>query len=121
MKGENYRGPASGTGGPGSTKDAATLATGPAAAGVKVMNGTVATLRLDAVLALGFGLSRSRAVALVKGGLVEVNGCTVESPSRRLEQGDLIGLRERGRLEIAALTGESRKGRQCLKLKKFNK
>lgn len=86
-----------------------------------MISGTVATLRLDAVLALGFGLSRSRAVVLVKGGLVEVNGRTMENPSRRLEQGDLITLRERGRLEIAVLTGESRKGRQGLKLKKFNK
>lgn len=34
------------------------------------ISGTVAALRLDAVLALGFGISRARAVILIKGGLV---------------------------------------------------
>ncbi|NLA27751.1 MAG: hypothetical protein GX878_10205 [Firmicutes bacterium] len=87
----------------------------------KEIKGTVAALRLDAVLALGFGLSRSRAVALIKGGLVQVKGRPVETPSRRLNEGDLISLSGRGSLEITALTGESRKGRQCLILKKFNK
>lgn len=105
----------------GSAGDAERTAGEPAATAFKVLSGTVAALRLDAVLALGFGLSRSRAVTLVKGGLVEVNGHTVESPSRRLEPGDLIALQERGCVEITALTGQSRKGRQGLKLKKFNK
>lgn len=91
------------------------------AAGVKEISGTVATLRLDAVLALGFGLSRARAVALIKGGLIRVNGRPVDTPSCRVNQGDLISFSGRGDLELSALTGESRKGRQCLKLKKFNK
>lgn len=90
------------------------------AAVVKEISGTVAALRLDAVMALGFGLSRARAVLLVKGGLVQVNRRPVETPSYRLNQGDLISVRGRGSLELTALTGESRKGRQGLKLKKFN-
>ncbi len=106
---------------PGGAGAAAPSAGEAAAAGVKVLSGTVAALRLDAVLALGFGLSRSRAVTLVKGGLVEVNGRMVESPARRLEPGDRIALQDRGCVEITALTGQSRKGRQGLKLKKFNK
>lgn len=85
----------------------------------KEVTGTVAALRLDAVLALGFNLSRSRAVLLVKGGLVEVNGRQVETPACRLKQGDLVSVQGRGRLEIAALAGESRKGRQRIKLYKF--
>lgn len=91
----------------------------PAVAAVKEIKGTVAALRLDAVLALGFGISRSRAVILVKGGLVQVNGKPVEAPARRVQQGDLIAIRGRGHIEIAALTGESRKGRQGLNLKKY--
>ncbi len=86
---------------------------------VREIAGTVAALRLDAVLALGFGLSRSRAVLLVKGGLVAVNGSPVETPSRRLKEGDRLSVEGRGSLEIAALTGESRKGRQRIKLYKF--
>lgn len=85
----------------------------------KEIAGTVAALRLDAVLALGFGLSRSRAVLLIKGGLVGVNGRPVEAPSRKLKEGDRLSVEGRGSLEIAALTGESRKGRQRIKLYKF--
>ncbi|NMD43628.1 MAG: hypothetical protein GYA86_10030 [Firmicutes bacterium] len=81
--------------------------------------GTVAALRLDAVLALGFGLSRSRAVLLIRGGLVEVNGCPVEAPACRLKEGDRLSVERRGSVQIAALTGESRKGRQRIKLYKF--
>ena len=90
-----------------------------AQAAFKEISGTVATLRLDAVLALGYGLSRSRAVLLVKGGLVQLNGRSVESPSCKVNEGDLIALQGRGSLEIAGLTGKSRKGRTGLNLKKF--
>lgn len=86
---------------------------------LKEITGTVAALRLDAVVALGFSLSRSRAVLLIKGGLVEVNGRPVETPAQRLKPGDLISVRGRGRLELAALEGESRKGRSRVKLNKF--
>lgn len=84
----------------------------------KEVAGTVASLRLDSVLSLGFGLSRSRVVLLIKGGLVKVNWRPVESPSRRLDEGDLISLQGRGRLRIVSLQGETRKGRTRLVLKK---
>jgi len=84
-----------------------------------MISGTVAALRLDAVLALGFGISRSRAVLLIKGGLVQVNRRPVETPSCRLNPGDLIAVRGRGSVELAAVTGQSRKGRLNLILNKF--
>lgn len=86
----------------------------------KEIRGTVAALRLDSVLALGFGLSRSRAVLLVKGGLAAINWRPEESPSRQLREGDLVSLRNRGRLRVAAVEGETRKGRIRLKLIKFS-
>lgn len=107
-------------GSPGSSAgDTATSGQSRFPEGGKEITGTVAALRLDAVLALGFNLSRSRAVLLVKGGLVEVNQRPVENPAYRLDQGDLVSVQGRGRLELAALTGESRKGRQRVKLYKF--
>ena len=60
-------------GSPGSSAgDTATSGQSRFLEGGKEITGTVAALRLDAVLALGFNLSRSRAVLLVKGS-VEVN------------------------------------------------
>ncbi|MEW5785899.1 MAG: YlmH/Sll1252 family protein [Bacillota bacterium] len=100
------------------TVDAANLPL-PAEEG-KAISGTVASMRLDAVLAIGFGLSRSRVVLLIKGGLVKVNWRFVDSPAFHLQEGDLVSLQGRGRLEIEAVTGETRKGRMRLALKKYS-
>ena len=86
----------------------------------KEISGTVTGLRLDAVMALGFGISRSRAVLLIKGGLVKVNWRPVDTPAYQLREGDLISLQGRGRLELLAVAGETRKGRLRLNLKKYS-
>lgn len=86
----------------------------------KNINGTVASLRLDAVISLGFGVSRSRVVLLIKGGAVSVNWKPVNSPSIQLEEGDQVSLKGRGRLLIESVEGETRKGRIRLKLKKYS-
>ncbi len=86
----------------------------------KEITGTVASLRLDALLSLGFGLSRSRAALLIKGGLVRVNWRPVSSPACQLHEGDLLALQGRGRVELVSVQGETRKGRLRLRLKKFN-
>lgn len=86
----------------------------------KEINGTVASLRLDSVISLGFGVSRSRVVLLIKGGAVSVNWKPVSSPSTQLNEGDQVSLKGRGRLLIQAVEGETRKGRIRLKLKKYS-
>jgi len=86
----------------------------------KEIKGTVASLRADAVLSLGFGISRSRVVLLVKGGVVQVNFRPISSPSMQLKEGDQISLKGKGRLKIHAVEGETRKGRIHLKLKKYS-
>lgn len=86
----------------------------------KDIKGTVASLRLDAVISLGFGVSRSRVVMLIKGGAVSVNWKPVNSPSILLNEGDQVSLKGRGRLLIEAVEGETRKGRIRLKLKKYS-
>ncbi len=84
------------------------------------IRGTVASLRLDAVLSLGFGLSRSRIVMLVKGGLARVNWRPVNSPAHQLKEGDQVSLRGRGRLLVSTVQGETRKGRIHLQLKRYS-
>ncbi len=86
----------------------------------KEIKGTVASLRVDSLLSLGFGISRSRVVRMIKAGLVIVNWHPVNSPSLQLKEGDQISLRGRGRLLLDAVEGESRKGRIRLKLKKYS-
>ncbi|NLZ28466.1 MAG: hypothetical protein GX887_05815, partial [Firmicutes bacterium] len=47
----------------------------------KMIKGTVASARLDAVISLALRISRSRAVNIIKENLVQVNGKAVTSPS----------------------------------------
>ncbi len=86
----------------------------------KDVKGTVASLRVDAVLSLGFGISRARVVRLVKGGVVRVNWRPINSPSIQLTEGDQVSLKGRGRLIITSVGDETRKGRIHLKLKKYS-
>lgn len=82
------------------------------------IKGTVASMRLDAIVALGFGISRSRVVLLVKSGLARVNWRPVDSPAFQLAEGDTISLRGRGRLVVSATEGKTRKGRFRVSLRR---
>jgi RNA-binding protein YlmH len=59
-----------------------------------------ASRRLDAVASAGFGVSRSRMVALIRSGAVRINWNPVSSPSRELNPGDRVQLEGRGELTL---------------------
>ena len=86
----------------------------------RIIKGTVASLRADALISLGFGLSRSRVVIMIKGGAVKVNWRPVYSPAHTLKEGDQVSLKGRGRLRVNAVEGETRKGRMRVELKKYS-
>ncbi len=78
---------------------------------VREIKGTVPSMRLDAVAGLGFGLSRSKIMPLIKGSQVKVNYQIVRQPSRMVKVGDVISLTGKGRVEISSTGGQTRKGR----------
>ena len=82
---------------------------------------TVASLRLDSVLAEGFGLSRSKAQEAIQSGIVYVNWVTCESSSKEIKQGDSITLRSMGKIVLNEISGLSRKNRTFIKIRKFVK
>jgi len=82
---------------------------------------TVQTLRLDAVLAAGWKLSRSEAQRLIAAGLVKLNHIPEERSDARLESGDLLSARGYGRLRIDEIQGETRKGRIGVVLFRYGK
>jgi RNA-binding protein YlmH len=82
---------------------------------------TVQTLRLDAVLAAGYKLSRSEAQRLIAAGLVKHNHVPEERSDVRLEAGDLLSARGYGRLRIDEIQGETRKGRIGVVLFRYGK
>ncbi|MBS4023695.1 MAG: photosystem II S4 domain protein [Dethiobacter sp.] len=91
----------------------------PAVVSVREIKATVASLRLDSVASAGFGLSRSKVAPAIRAGLVKLNWQSVKNASASLKEGDVISLAGRGRVELAAVTGESKKGRLQILLKKL--
>lgn len=77
--------------------------------------GSVASMRLDSVTALLFGISRADAQAQILHGQVFLNFLACEKPEKEVAQGDRITLRGKGRGKVTALCGHSRKGRQFLR------
>ena len=72
---------------------------------------TVQTLRLDAVTAVGFRLSRGKAAALIEGGKVQVNWRDCVKSDHLLSEGDVVSARGFGKFNLKQVGGMTRKGR----------
>ena len=86
---------------------------------VKEISATVADLRLDAVAAAGYGISRSRMAEEIKGQNVKLNWQVARKAAQPVVEGDVISFRGRGRVEVAEVRGTTKKGRTGLLLKRF--
>lgn len=85
----------------------------------KEIRGTVASLRLDAVAAAGFGASRTQMARDIKGLRVRLNWRPADDPAAEVKVGDVIALRGRGRLVVAEVTGTTKKGRLGVRLERY--
>ena len=86
---------------------------------IKEIKGTVASLRLDAVAAEGFGTSRSKMVREIKAERVKVNWKPVSNPAQSISQGDVLSIRGRGRVVVSEVGGTTRKGRTSIVLHRY--
>lgn len=86
---------------------------------VRRIRDTVASLRLDSVLASAFGLARGKAQEAIRSGLVFVNSCEELRSDRMLEEGDRIVLRHSGRAVLTGIGGTSRKGRTVIEIERW--
>lgn len=77
--------------------------------------GSVASLRLDSVSALVFGLSRAQAQEQVAHGQVLLNSRVCLRPDHEVAAGDRITVRGKGRARLTGLGGVSQKGRQFVR------
>lgn len=84
----------------------------------KMITGTVAKLRLDAVASLGFGTSRTAMAEEIRRGRVRVNEIQRADPSFALKPADVIALEGRGRVTLTDVAGETRKGRMLVNLRR---
>ncbi len=86
---------------------------------VKLINATVADLRLDAVAAAGYGVSRSRMADEIKSLNVKVNWKEAKKAAQPVNAGDVISFRGRGRVEVEEIRGTTKKGRISVTLKRY--
>lgn len=85
----------------------------------KPIEGFVSSFRIDAIVALGFALSRKDAQTAITSKRVFINGKLAESTSKPVNEGDLISVRGLGKLNVAAFRGVSKKGRHSVLLERF--
>ncbi len=78
---------------------------------------TVSTARLDSVVKNGFGISRENACEAIEHGLVFINDLECFKPDKRVNEGDKITLRHKGRVIITDCSSKSKKGRIIVKAK----
>lgn len=78
---------------------------------MKRISGSVASIRLDAVIALAFRLSRTKAVPFIEGGKVFADGLLVTSPAYSLKPGTIVAVRGLGKFRFVGTGKETKKGR----------
>lgn len=86
---------------------------------VREIRSTVASLRLDSVAAAGFGISRTQMAEEIASERIKVNWKDVKSPAQIVKAGDILSFRGRGRVEIIEITGQTKKGRTGILLKRY--
>lgn len=83
------------------------------------MRDTVASLRIDNVVASAFKLSRSKAAEAITGGAVFVNGLQVDKTDKQVKEGDKLVFRGKGKVLLQEVGGNTRKDRMFIVIKKY--
>lgn len=77
---------------------------------------TVASLRLDALVAAAFHLSRGDSAQMIEAGLVRLNHQECLNTSKNVEEGAIISVQGKGRIKMVSVMSETKKGRLRLTL-----
>ncbi len=82
------------------------------------MSTTVKSIRLDALVASAYGISRGKAADLVKAKKVKLNYKPATSVSKELHEGDMVSVRGKGRFILSDIMDKTRKDRIKILIKK---
>ena len=85
----------------------------------EMINGTCASVRLDALIGLAFQASRSSMVSFIESGLVFVNGKLITSNGYEPKEGDIISVRSKGRFIYDGVSRQTKKGRLGVRIRKY--
>ena len=78
---------------------------------VKEIKDTMASLRLDSVIASGFRIGRSLAAQYVNAGKAAIDGLPCEKPDKPVSEGMKISVRGLGKIKLHAVNGRTKKDR----------
>ncbi len=86
---------------------------------VKLIRDTLASLRLDAVISAGFRVGRSSAGDYVAAGRAAINGLPCTKSDKLLAQGDSVSVRGLGKIRLAQVNGQTKKGRISVVIERY--
>ncbi|MGF7185038.1 RNA-binding protein YlmH [Desulfitispora alkaliphila] len=86
---------------------------------LKEITTTVASMRLDGIVAAGFNIPRQVATNLIKADKVKCNWEIAKSPAVQIEVNDLISCRKHGRIKVVEIIGTTKKDRIKIKINKL--
>lgn len=78
---------------------------------VKEIRDTLASVRLDSIIASGFRMSRSSACQYISAGKAAIDGLPCEKPDKAVVEGMKISVRGMGKIKLQSVGGLTKKGR----------
>lgn len=86
---------------------------------VKVIRDTVSSLRLDAVAASAFSMSRGRAAELIAAGRVNLDHVPCLKADKSVGEGAVLSIRGMGKAKLVLVGGLTKKGRTGITIERF--
>jgi len=83
------------------------------------VEGSVASVRLDSILALVYHSSRSKTASLIAAEKVFVNGKLITASDYHLKEGDIVSVRGLGKFIYSGINSQTKKGRYFISIKKY--
>lgn len=84
------------------------------------LSGIVSSNRIDSIISLAAKTSRSQSVQMIRAQKVFVNEAVVSSNAHMCKEGDVISIRGFGKYIYEGSSGETKKGRMKVSLKKYS-
>ena len=78
---------------------------------VREIRDTLASLRLDSVIATGFRIGRSLAAQYITAGKAAIDALPCEKPDKAVTEGMKISVRGLGKIKVVTVSGQTKKGR----------
>jgi RNA-binding protein YlmH len=85
----------------------------------QTLTGTVASLRLDCIIAFAFRLSRGKVIDALRAEKIFINGRVALHPDYLVKEGDILSLRNYGKCKFISVDSRTKKGREVVTLYKY--